>query len=157
MRGWFVAAYPYYINDCRNAAVAGGYTPPDNHLLAGIFSPEGGPVGGDGWVHLPFDFGIRDLYHELGHNLAAHAAASDSKGGNVSETGDWWDVMGYGYGQYWPVGRNAHNTDVLGWVPRDRIFRFGSDGARSHTITLAPLYNPEMEGFMLIRIPFDPP
>jgi hypothetical protein len=156
VHGWFVAESPYWINDCRNAAIAGGYTPPDHHRVAGIFSPEGGPVGGDGWVHLPHNFYIRHLYHELGHNFGSHAAASDSKGGNVSDTGDWWDIMGYGYAEYWPVGRNAHNTDVLGWIPRDRIFRFGSDGITSHTITLAPLYQPEQEGFMLIRIPFDP-
>lgn len=64
--------------------------------------------------------------------------------------------MGYGYQQYWPVGRNAHNADVSGWLPRNRIFRFGSDGIRSHTLTLAPLYHPQTKGYLLIRIPFDP-
>jgi hypothetical protein len=50
-------------------------------------------------------------------------------------------------------GLNAYNLDRMGWLPMDKIFRFGSDGLFDKTLTLTALSKPGGTGYQLIRIP----
>jgi len=43
----------------------------------------------------------------------------------------------------------------MGWLRRDKIFRFGADGVSDRTITLTALNRPNNAGYQMIRIPFD--
>jgi hypothetical protein len=50
---------------------------------------------------------------------------------------------------------NAYNLDRMGWIPMDKILRFGADGKFDKTVTLTALSRPENSGFLMARIPFN--
>lgn len=53
------------------------------------------------------------------------------------------------------TGLNAYNLDRMGWVPMDRVFRFGEDGLFDKTLTLTALSEPRGTGYHMVRIPFN--
>jgi hypothetical protein len=50
-------------------------------------------------------------------------------------------------------GMNAYNLDRLGWIPMDKILRFGADGKFDRAVTLTALSDPSGSGYMMVRIP----
>jgi hypothetical protein len=48
---------------------------------------------------------------------------------------------------------NAYNLDRLGWIPMDKVLRFGADGTFDKTVTLTALSEPWGPGYMMVRIP----
>lgn len=42
----------------------------------------------------------------------------------------------------WGPGLNSYHLDRMGWIPRDKIFRFGADNIYSRNINLCPLSSP---------------
>lgn len=53
------------------------------------------------------------------------------------------------------MGMNAHHLDRMGWIPIDKVFRFGANGKYDQNITLTALSRPFNSGYMMARVPFD--
>ena len=66
----------------------------------------------------------------------------------------WANTYGWRTSQFSSSGPglNAYNVDRMGWVPMDRIVRFGQDGLFDRTLTLTALSNPGGTGYQLVRI-----
>lgn len=93
-----------------------------------------GTIGGNpsrSWI---FRCDLPDVFgHELGHNIAAHHAATPSY-----EYGDTSDIMGYS-----GVGlrhMNAPHKEALGWLPAGQVQMVSQNG----TYTVAPLELPPL-------------
>ena len=161
-------------NDCKNAAresQTDSYTPPSNHLVAAITSPDVDLFGMGGvGAFLPDSVNLMMMGHEVGHGLGLDHSFSDdptyrnADWAQLGEYDDQWDLMSAANVWSTPTARfgvggpglNAFHVDQMGWLSRDRIFTFGSDGIRSQTLTLAALNHPEASGSLLGRIPIDP-
>jgi hypothetical protein len=131
-----------------------------------------------GYTAVGHDTYFPNIAHEFGHALGlSHSWSNDAgyapnRGGQLGEYDDEWDVMGnfrladhkhLFLGAHvasavmdGPPGMNAHHLDELGWIPMSRILTVGADGQSSATVTLAALNHPETEGYLLVRVPFDP-
>lgn len=157
--------------DAARTAATGAYTPPSDHLVAVITNPGVDLFGWPGrGAFLSVDTEIGALAHETSHGLGMNHSFSDDPNyrnaswAQIGEYDDQWDVMSYANVYGVPAGRfgyggpgmNAYHLDRQGWLPRDRILTFGSDGASAGTVTLAALNHPEAPGPLLLRIPFDP-
>jgi len=155
--------------DCRDKAAAEGYSIPADHVTVAITSPGidtfgfgGGAFLGDG-----ADAGV--MAHEVGHGMNLNHSFSDDPAyqnatwSAIGEYDDQWDVMSYAnvfstnigeYGFGGP-GPNAYHRDRMGWLARNKIYRFGADARTDRTITLGALNRKDVAGYHMIRIPFD--
>ncbi len=161
------------VDDCLTAArndPAVPYTVPSGNIVVAITHPEVDLYGGGGRAFLPATIDIGGLGHEIGHGLQLnHSFSNDltyrnSPWSAIGEYGDPWDVMSWAnvhdtslgeFGSGGP-GLNAYHRDRMGWLPRNRILTFGADGLTSATLTMAALNQPEADGYLLVRVPFEP-
>ncbi len=157
-------------NDCRTAASAAGYTVPSGNGIVVMTNPGIDLWGATGAAFAGIDGDVGAFGHEVGHGLGLNHSFNDDPGyrnapwSQIGEYGDPWDVMSYAnvfsrsttrFGAS-PVGHNGPHLDRMGWLPRNEIVTFGSDGAASRTFTLTALHRTAAGGTRLIRIPFDP-
>lgn len=155
--------------DCRDKAADEGYTAPADHIVIVITSPGIDTFGFSGGAFLGENANVGVMAHEVGHGMdLKHSFSDDSSYQNATwsapgEYDDLWDTMSYAnvyskntgsYGNGGP-GLNAYHRDRLGWLRKDKIFRFGADGASDRTLTLTALNRPNNPGFQMVRIPFD--
>ena len=156
--------------DCRDKAIIQGYTPPSDHMVIVITSPGIDTFGFGGGAFVSEDANVGIMSHEVGHGFTlSHSFSDDPAYQNatwcaIGEYDDQWDLMSYAnvlsmntgtFGSGGP-GPNAYHRDRMGWLPRNKIFRFGADGGTDRTITVTALNRPNGSGYQLIRIPFDP-
>jgi hypothetical protein len=100
----------------------------------------------------------------LGHSFSTDTTYLNSQYAQPGEYDDEMDIMscmhcsGRATTEFSPgaPGLIGPYLDRLGWIAGTRLFRFGADGATSSTITLTALSNPDGDGYLLARIPFDP-
>ncbi|MFN0183644.1 MAG: hypothetical protein ACKVQR_07505 [Aquabacterium sp.] len=119
---------------------------------------------GRGLAILPEDAQMAEAMHEIGHALGlGHAHAERISNGQITwinERGDAWTVMaamtaiypvptGFGNG---PAGLGAPELQALGWLPATRMVTHGADGARVARYCLAPLNQPELPGWLAVRV-----
>ena len=157
------------VNAAKNAP-SNAYQVPSGNRVAVITFPAIDMFGWNGGAFLPHDIDVGGMAHEVGHGVSLNHSFSDDPNyrnadwAAIGEYDDPWDVMSWGnafrvptvrFGDG-PVGLNGFHLDRMGWLPRSRIFTFGSDGVATRTMTLAALDHPEAPGHMLIRVPFDP-
>jgi hypothetical protein len=155
--------------DCVDKAKAEGYTPPSDHLVVVITSPGIDTFGFNGGAFLGDGAGIGVIAHEVGHGISLQHSFSDDPNhcnanwASKSEYDNQWDMMSYGdvyaqnlgdFGRTGP-GLNAYHLDRMGWLNRDKIFRFGANGDYDKTITLTALTKANESGYVMARIPFD--
>ena len=155
---------------CVDAARAGGYTPPADHNVAVITSPEVDLWGGGGGrAFLAVGKELAAYGHEVSHGFGMQHSHSDNVtapcGGALTEYHDNFDQMSWAcwtqgiltasYGVGGPAF-NAFHLDRMGWLGRHEIVVFGADGTTSATVTLTALYRSGFGGTRLVRIPFDP-
>lgn len=155
---------------CVDAAKAGGYTPPPDHFVAVVTSPEVDLWGGGGGrAFLGVNHELSAFGHEISHGLGMEHSHSDNVsaacGGALTEYHDAFDVMSWAcetqvtltprFGGAGP-GFNAFHLDRMGWLGRGEILVFGADGRTSATVTLTSLYRFGFGGTRLVRIPYDP-
>ncbi len=161
------------VDSCKNAAqnaATDRYTVPSDHRVAVITYPDIDMFGWDGGAFLPYNVDVGGMAHEAGHGISLNHSFSDdpsyrnAEWAAIGEYDDPWDVMSWANafrvptGRFGdgPVGLNGFHLDRMGWLPRSRIFTFGSDGVSSRSVTLAALYHPGASGYLLLRVPFDP-
>jgi hypothetical protein len=159
------------IQDCVDAARAGGYTVPAGNRVVAIINGQVDSGSAGGRVLLdPVIWGnVAFAAHEMGHGMDLDHSYSDdpavSYGGAPAEYDDEWDLMSAmhvftraGTGQFTavPAGLNAEYRDRMGWLRRDQILTFGADGVRSRTVTLTNLYATGTAGIRVVRVPIDP-
>jgi len=153
-------------DDCINAAAAGGYNLPDGRLAAVVTWPSRDLYGWPGrGAYMPWNAEIGAYAHEVGHGFGfEHSYSNDPTYRNadwaqIGEYHDPWDVMSYaavystdtgtdGHGR-WGPGLNAYHKDRMGWMPTDKIYRFGAKGETSATIWLEPLTTYDYRTFYL--------
>jgi hypothetical protein len=156
--------------DCLDAAHNNGYNVPSGNLIAVITSPGIDLFGFVGvGSFLPDTVDMGGMTHEVGHGLGYEHSFSDdptfkdADWAQVWEYDDEWDAMSWAnafgtltpnYGWAAP-GMNGAHLDYMGWLPKDEIFTFGSDGNASRTLSIEPL-NSTAHGIKFIRVPFDP-
>ena len=157
--------------DTARTSTTNPYTPPADHLVAVVTNPGIDLFGMNGvGAFLPVDFDLGGILHEGGHGVSFNHSFSDdptyqnASWAAIGEYDDPWDVMSYAnvfsrpttqFGSGGP-GLNAFHVDRMGWLGRDSVMRFGSDGIRTKTVTLKALDPSISNGTQLIRIPFDP-
>lgn len=155
--------------DCVDKARASGYTPPADHTVVVITSPGIDTYGFNGGAFLGENVDVGTLAHEVGHGLSLNHSFSDDPNNcnanwaSKSEYDNQWDLMSYAnvwgqnlgaFGRSGP-GLNAFHLDRMGWLDRNKIFRFGANGDYDVTITLTALTRPNDNGYITARIPFD--
>ncbi|MBM9614514.1 hypothetical protein JWJ90_09445 [Desulfobulbus rhabdoformis] len=155
--------------DCVDKAKSEGYTPPADHTVVVITSPGIDTFGFDGGAFLADDAGIGVIAHEVGHGISLQHSFSDDPNhcnaiwASKGEYDNQWDMMSYSdvwaqnlgnFGRTGP-GLNAYHLDRMGWLDRNRIYRFGANGNYDETITLTALTRPGERGYITARIPFD--
>jgi hypothetical protein len=148
------------------------YTPPaGNQVIAFVNACKDSGAAGPNVLLDPCAFDTSFAAHEVGHALGLHehSFSTDTTfrapGAKPGEYDDSWDVMSV-WGSVFerpvpfykqtPPGLNAPYLDLMGWIPRSRVFRFGADGVRTRTIRLAALSKPSARGFLMARVPFNP-
>ena len=162
------------IGACRTAARKDPnrpYTPPaGNHVIAFVNGCKDSGDAGPNVLLDPCAFDTSFTAHEVGHALGhyQHSFSTDThfrlSGAKPGEYDDNWDVMSVWnvferpvpFYKQTPPGLNAPYLDLMGWIPRSRVFRFGVDGVRTRTIQLAALGKPSARGFLMARVPFNP-
>ena len=162
------------VSSCLDAAArdaARPYVPPPgNHVVAFVNACKDSGAVGTNVVLDPCAFVTTFTAHEFGHalGLASHSFSNDLTfrlpDAQPAEYDDEWDVMSAMHVFRRPVpsykdvppGLNAPYLDLMGWIPKNRIFRAGADGRSTVSIRLAALSTPSSPGFLMARVPFDP-
>lgn len=147
------------------------YSPPaGNHIIAFVNGCKDSGDAGPNVLLDPCAFDTSFTAHEVGHALGLyqHSFSNDTHfrlgGAKPGEYDDNWDVMSVWnvferpvpFYKQTPPGLNAPYLDLMGWIPRSRVLRFGADGVRTRTIRLAALSKPSARGFLTARVPFNP-
>ena len=156
------------IQDCVDAAVAGGYTVPARHRVVAIVNGQVDSGYADRRVLLdPLAWNVAFAAHEMGHAMDLDHSFSDDTtqrwGGGPAEYDDEWDLMSamhiflrtttrYGFA---PVGLNSEYRERMGWLRRDQSLTFGTDGVRTKTVTLKSLYGFGTSGIRVVRVPIE--
>ncbi len=160
------------IQDCVDAAAAGGYRVPSGNRVIAIINAQVDSGSSNGRVLLdPGAWNVAFAAHEMLHNYGLdHSFSNDTGYQNApwsqpGEYDDEWDEMSAAHVHSFQTARfgasgvalNAYHRDELGWLPRNRIMTLGADGRSALIgVSLAPLEVPTAPGVQLIRIPFDP-
>ncbi len=161
-------------NDCGSMPLrAARATPtlvPSGYRTLVITSPGVDEWGTDGAAFLSETIDVTGSAHEMGHGIGMIHSFSDDPNfrdiswAQIGEYDDEWDLMSAAnvyttstarFGSA-PPGLNGFGLDRAGWLPFARTYTFGQNGAASTTVTLAALNHPEVQGSLLVRIPFDP-
>ena len=160
-------------SDCVTAAkssTSNSFTVPSGYRTLVITSPGIDEWGSDGAAFLSETIDVTGSAHEMGHGIGMiHSFSDDPNFRDVSwaqigEYDDEWDLMSAAnvyttstvrFGSA-PPGLNGFGLDRAGWLPIKRTYTFGQNGAASATVTIAALNHPEVEGSLLVRVPFDP-
>jgi hypothetical protein len=158
------------IQDCVNAASAGGYAVPAGHRIMAIVNAQVDAGASGGRVLLDpgawnVGFAAHEMLHGygLGHSFSDDLTYQNASWSQPGEYDDEWDEMSAmhifafataNFGTS-AVGLNGHHLDVLGWLGRSEVLTLGANGAGSVTTTLTALEDTGA-GTRLIRIPFDP-
>jgi hypothetical protein len=160
------------LNDCVAAAKSGSnpYTVPSGYRTLVITSPGIDEWGGGNAAFLSETIDVTGSAHEMGHGMGMIHSFSDDPNfrdaswAQIGEYDDEWDLMSAAnvyttqtsrFGSF-PPGLNGFGLDRAGWVPIPRVYTFGRDSAASATVTIAALDHPEVQGSLLVRVPFDP-
>jgi hypothetical protein len=160
------------LNDCVAAVKSGSnlYTVPSGYHTIVITSPGINEWGGWGAAFLSETINITGSAHEMAHAMGMIHSFSDDPNFRdalwvqISEFDDEWDLMSAvnvymmqtaRFGLF-PPGLSGFRLDRVGWMPRPRVYTFGQDGAASATVTVAALEHLEVQGSLLLRVPFDP-
>jgi hypothetical protein len=156
-------------SDCVDKAKTQGYSPPSDHIVIVITSPDIDTFGFGGGAFLGEGASVGIMSHEVGHGLTlAHSFSDDpnfqaATWSGIGEYDDQWDMMSYanvfsmntGTFGFGGPGLNAYHRDRMGWIRRDKILRFGANGQSDRTVTLTALNRPNGTGYQMVRIPFD--
>jgi hypothetical protein len=159
------------MQDCIDAATAGGYTVPAGNLVAVVTNPGVDLFGWPGWgAYLGVEGDLGAFGHEVSHGFGYEHSFADrpdpasSAPFSFGEYGDPFDIMswantfGTAPGRFGSTGPNfnAYHLDRMGWLARGEVVNFGANGNSSTTYTLTPLYAPGQGGTRAVRVPFDP-
>ena len=104
------------------------------------------------------------IFHEMGHTLGLSHSLSDSESGccgsgTPGEYCDQWDIMSAmcvfkfrsAHGEAGP-GLSAPYMDQLGWLDSSRVFRTWNTGSTFTEVDLAPINEPQRQGFLAVRV-----
>lgn len=142
-----------------------------------IVDGQGVPAGHNLIVASGFDRGYAVAFntHEMLHGYGLQHAHDDAG----ADYGDDWSIMGTGQksflgpfgtppacvGPFFPLhpceagpGMTAFEREAVGWMPKHRIYTWGSAGASgfiSETIELAPVNEPSTPGYLHLKVPVD--